>query len=367
MSAAMKETHGGNIWEAAELTATLPEKIIDFSASINPIVSQKVVSAIKGGIRLITAYPDPSSKALRAALAAFHGLTPDTLAPGNGSTEFIHLLPQVFKPAKALIVAPAFSEYAHSLEKTGCKISYLTLRQSEGYKLDLARLAAELKKGFDALYLANPANPTGVLTPKETVRQAARLCSMHGALFVVDEAFMDFCEDESIKHEAVATGNIIALRSMTKFWAMAGLRSGYIISNADLIKKISSRLPPWTVNTLASLATQAGLTDNLHRKQTLAWLKRERAFLYDGIGAISGLRPMPTSVNYFTIKITAASHTASSLRRRLFSDGILIRDLSAMRGLNKKFFRVAVKSRKDNKLLLAALNSALSDTSLTQD
>lgn len=353
----MKDVHGGNIWEAAD-AATMPEKIIDFSASINPLVSARVVAAIRGGIRQVSAYPDPASKALRHGLAAFHGLTADSVLPGNGSTEFIHLLPQIFKPAKALIVAPAFSEYACALDKTRCRTSYLTLRHDEAYTLNLARLDAKLKEGFDIFYLANPANPTGLLTPRDVIIEAGRICSRRGALFVVDEAFMDFCEAESIKREAVNARHIIVLRSMTKFWAMAGLRSGYIISNSRIVKKIAAHLPPWTINTLASVATQAGLTDDRHRARTLAWLKREGPFLYNGIDAVPGIKPLPSSVNYFTVRITAAPHTASGLKRRLYNDGILIRDLSAMRGLGKKFFRVAVKTRQENKTLLAALKKA---------
>jgi len=354
----MKDIHGGNIWEAADNAATLPEEFIDFSASINPLASRKVVAAIKGGIRQIPAYPDPTSKALRRNLAAFHGLTPDSILPGNGSTEFIHLLPQIFKPSKALIVAPAFSEYAAGLCKTGCKTSYLTLRQDEGFSINLARLDARLKNGFDILYLANPSNPTGALTPRDAVLEAANICRKAGALFVVDEAFVDFCEPESVKAEAAAARHIIVLRSMTKFWAMAGLRSGYVVTNAGFIKKIATHLPPWTVNTLASLATEAGLTDIRHRQHTLAWLKREGPFLYNGLNAIAGLKPVPSSANYFMVEITAASHTASSLKAALYNDGILIRDLSAMTGLNKRFFRVAVKTRKENMTLIAALKKA---------
>jgi len=357
----VKETHGGNIWEAAQQSATLPEKILDFSASINPLVSPKVLSAVKDGIRHIHAYPDPASTALRAALAAFHGIDANETLAGNGSTEFIHLLPQVFKPAGALIVAPAFSEYAIGLEKTGCAPAYLTLRADEGYALNLSRLDAGLKKRpkIDIVYLANPANPTGVLTPKETVCEAGRICKRRHALMVVDEAFMDFTEDESMKHEAIKSRHVIVLRSMTKFWAMAGLRAGYIVCNRALVKKIAAHLLPWSVNTIASQAAQAALTDDGHRARTLAWLRQEGRFLYAGLAAIPGLAPMPSSANFFMVKTTAPSRTASSLRRELYENGILIRDLSAMRGAGRRFFRVAVRTRDENKTLLAALRKAL--------
>lgn len=357
----MKETHGGNIWEAALQSATRPENILDFSASINPLTSAKLLSAIKNGIRHIHAYPDPASKALRAALAAFHGIDAGQTLAGNGSTEFIHLLPQVFKPTRALIIAPAFSEYAIGLEKTGCAPACLTLRADEAYALNLSRLDAALKKGpkIDIVYLANPANPTGVLMPKDTIAEACRICKRRGALMVVDEAFMDFTEDASVKHEAIRSRHIIVLRSMTKFWAMAGLRAGYIIGNKALVKKVAAHLPPWSINTLASLAARAALTDDGHRAATLAWLRQEQRFLYAGLAGIPGLAPLPSSANFFMVRITAPSTAASSLRRTLYKDGILIRDLSAMRGAGKKFFRVAVRTRTENKALLAALRKAV--------
>ncbi|MBI5885768.1 MAG: threonine-phosphate decarboxylase [Deltaproteobacteria bacterium] len=356
----MKETHGGNIWEAAAQTATPPEKILDFSASINPLTSAKVLSAIKDGIRHIHAYPDPASKALRATLAAFHGIDADQTLAGNGSTEFIHLLPQVFKPTRALIIAPAFSEYAIGLEKTGCAPAYLTLREDEGFTLNLPRLDAALKKGpkTDIVYLANPANPTGVLTAKDAVYEAIRICKRRNALMVVDEAFMDFIESESVKHEAIRSRHVIVLRSMTKFWAMAGLRAGYIVCNKTLVKKVAAHLPPWSINTLASLAARAALTDDGHRAATFAWLGREQRFLHAGLAGIQGLAPLPSSANFFMVRITAPPATASSLRRALYKDGLLIRDLSAMAGAGKKFFRVAVRTSDENKALLAALRKA---------
>lgn len=350
-----KDIHGGNIWEAAIEAAVLPEKIIDFSASINPLSSVKVYAAIKSGLRHIPAYPDPKARALRAVLASYHGIDPAETYPGNGSTEFIHLLPRVFKPGRALIVEPAFSEYRAGLDKVGCKAAGLILRADAGFTLDLARLDSRLKDGFDIVYIANPANPTGVLTPKDVLLEAARICKKRRAQLIVDEAFMDFCEQASIKREAVRNKRVMVLRSMTKFWSMAGMRLGYIVGHRDVIKRVATEMPPWSVNTLASCAAAAGLTDAAFSVKTMRWLERERKFLFTGLGAISGLKPFASSVNFLLVKITDPAHTAPALRAALNEAGMLIRDLSAFRGLGKRYFRVAVKTRAENAALLAAL------------
>lgn len=353
----MRDIHGGNIWGASVASSIPPEEILDFSASINPFgapdgVRAAIERVLKKG--LASPYPDPESSALRSALAGFHGVRAPEVLPGNGSTEFIYLIPGVYRPKKALIAEPAFSEYRRALEGFGCGVESLVLREKDGFAFDPGRFADKVKKGFDLVVLANPANPTGALMEKAEVLEAAKICGKAGAALVVDEAFADFAEAGSIKRECTAMRHVVVLRSMTKFFSMAGLRLGFIVAHASTVKRFSSFIPPWSVNTLASVAGAAALEDSGYIARTLRWAARERGALFKGLSSIGALKPYPGAANFLMAKITAPL-TATELKARLFGDRILIRDLSAFRGLGNRHFRVAVRKGRENSLLMDAL------------
>ncbi|MBI5235626.1 MAG: threonine-phosphate decarboxylase [Deltaproteobacteria bacterium] len=357
----MKDVHGGNIWEAASV---LPGKgrILDFSASINPLgTPPSVVSAILAGLDMLSPYPDPQNIALRNALSDFHsnGIEPCHVLPCNGSTEAIHLLPRVFKPHRVLIAEPAFSEYRASLASSGAVVNVLKLKEADGWALNLGRLDSALARGYDLFYIANPANPTGALIDKDTLISVARVCAKRKTIMVVDEAFVDFCEHESLKREAIRLENVIVLRSMTKFYSMAGLRLGYVVACERLIKKLGVAMAPWSVNTLASFAGQAALKDTAYHGRTLEWFEKERVYLAKGLGSLSGVVVYPSAANFFMARLSGDYTNAALLKQSLFERRILIRELGAFPCLGQGYFRVAIRTRAENNRLLSVLSKVL--------
>jgi threonine-phosphate decarboxylase len=358
----MKDTHGGNIWEASKKSGLNPCDVIDFSASINPLGAP--IPAKKAAIRALSlagAYPDPGQTELRRALALHNNVGFENVIAANGSTELIYLVPRLFAPGRALIVEPAFSEYRRALTIAGWKVDSFIAGEKSGFLPSAEKFKKKLgKRRYKLVWLANPSNPVGTLLKKDDVMRLYASCRAVGATFVVDEAFMDFTEDESVKKEAVRQAGIIVLCSMTKFYSMAGLRLGYAVASEKIIKNVASALPPWSVNTVASLAGIAALGDVQFRKKTLKWLEIERQSLFDGINATCGLQAFDSTANYITVKVQRGALSANELTVLLFKKGILIRDLSAWRGLGPKFFRVAVKDKKSNIALVNALKAVLS-------
>ncbi len=366
----MKDVHGGNIWEAASALSG-KGRILDFSASINPLgPPPSVVAAIRAGLEMLSPYPDPQNIALKKALSAFHsgpsgGIEPRHILPCNGSTEAIHLLPRVFKPRRALIAEPAFSEYRASLAAGDCIVHALKLREEDGFALRDSVLESALAKGYDLFYIANPSNPTGALIDKDTLISVARVCAKRKTIMVVDEAFVDFCEHESLKYEAIRLANIIVLRSMTKFYSMAGLRLGYVVAGERLVKKLSAAMPPWSVNTIAALAGSVALKDAAYQRRTLEWFEKERVYLAKGLSSLGGVTAYPSAANFFMARLSGDSRymggeaDAALLKKRLFERRILIRELGGFRGLDQTYFRVALRTRVENNRLLHALSQVL--------
>jgi len=362
----MNKTHGGNIWKIAKENSFKPEDIIDFSASINPLgLSPDARRRMMESVSILGHYPEPCADMIRHGLAKFHNLSSENIIAGNGSTEFIHLIPQIFRPKRAIIVEPAFSEYRNALELCGCEIKDFMAHEDEGFIPDVKRLYSAVRAGCDMVYLCNPANPTGVLLQKKDVVEMAKECSRSSAVLVVDEAFMDFAENESVKREAAHLDNLIVIRSMTKFFGMAGLRLGYIISNKKLVKRFEDFKPPWSVNTLAIIAGIESLQDADFIMATTRWFEEEREFLYNGLNAIAGLKAYPSSANYFLVKILQKDISSATLQAALLNEGILIRDCSLFPGMDSTFFRVAVRRREENRTFIDAIKKLLDINCLT--
>ncbi len=351
----MKDIHGGDIWKASRDAGISAEGIIDFSASINPLgLSPMAARAIRKSLKLIHSYPDPSSSSVAEALAGYHGIDSSEILPGNGSTEFIHVAPLLLKPRSSLIVEPAFSEYRKALRDNGSRVDGFILEEKDGFSVDVRRLKRRISKGCDLLCVANPANPTGAVAEKEDIIEIAQFCKRRGTVLIVDEAFVDFCEERSIKKEAVRLRNVVVLRSMTKFFSMPGLRLGYVIAHRDTINKFARRLPPWSVNAVAAAAVES-VRDGRYILKVHSWLAGEKVFFRQGLDSVKGLKVFDGAANFFMVKIIDPGLTAPELKSILFKKSVLIRDLSAFPGLGERYFRIAVKKRRENGMLIDAL------------
>ena len=356
----MNKIHGGNIYEIARQFGLNPDEIIDFSASINPLgLSKKAEKKLKENLSAVPHYPDPQCFDLTQALAQFHGLEPEQILAGAGSTEFIYAIPRVLKIQHALVVTPTISEYENALEGSsdgrGCRIHYFETREEDGFELCVESLLFALTQGYEALYLCNPNNPTGILTEKEDLRKILAQTEREKVWFILDEAFIDLVEQESLKREAGACSRLILLRSLTKFFALPGLRVGYMISHPEVIQKFHQQKEPCTVNALAQIAAVESLKDEGYISRTKEFIDQERDRLIYGLRSIPGFVPYPSSANFLLVQLHPSLNLrAAELREKLIPRGILIRDCNSFHHLGPYFFRIAVRSRKENNLLLRA-------------
>ncbi|QEM69169.1 threonine-phosphate decarboxylase [Geobacter sp. FeAm09] len=351
--------HGGTIFATARRMGVPPSALADFSASINPLGPSPLVrSAIDHALDSLIHYPDTGHEELKEALAHYHGLPAAHFVVANGSTELIYQLPAILSGRRALLAVPCFSEYERALERQQWEVHHFPLLPQDGFSLDPARLEAKLAEGYDAFYLCNPGNPSGTLYPPQTIERVRDLCSAAGTFLVLDEAFMDFCEEASAKHAVVAGGNALILRSMTKFFGIPGLRLGYAMANEPLCGRLDALGVPWSVNTLAQAAGRAALRDEEHNRQTLLFIDRERRFLADRLAGLPRLRVYPARANFLLVEITGGM-TARELAQMLLPELVIIRDCASFDGLTPRFFRIAVRTRPENEHLVACLEKIL--------
>lgn len=350
--------HGGNIYKAALESGISEEKIMDFSASINPLgVSAKVKEVILQELDPLVNYPDPDTKELRHKISRHLGLDPENILCGNGSTELIYLIPRALKPKSVLITAPAFSEYERA-----CRLNYESsimsyeLKEKNNFQINpdefISAMTGEMNSTphCDMAFLCNPNNPTGSLLKREEVLKIAEAARESKCFLVVDEAFIDFTPDESVIADVRDNPYLMVLRSMTKFYALTGLRIGYGVFHKDLIERIKEFKEPWTVNNLAQKAAIAALEDSVYVDKTFNLINEEKAFMEKRFRETE-IKYFPSAANYYLLKIENAGDVVSSLRKK----GMLVRDCSNYKGLGRSYIRVAVKSHKHNEALLEEL------------
>jgi threonine-phosphate decarboxylase len=347
--------HGGNVFAVARSLGVAPEQILDFSASINPLgMASGVRGALGNCVERLLHYPDKGAAELKDCLASYHGVNSAQIAVANGSTELIHLLPRLVGGNRALIVAPAFAEYACALEKSGWQIDYFTLKGENAFALSLPALRKKLAKRYDMLFICNPGNPTGALIPKGEIAGVLELCRESGTFLVLDEAFIDFCEEDSAKDLIGGFDRAVLLRSMTKFFAIPGLRLGYAIGAPETIAALGSLQDPWSVNTAAQVAGIASLSDPAYCERTRSYVSAERDRLATALARLGSFDIFPSRANYLLLRIRNGS-SAAALRSRLLESGVLIRDCGNFEGLDGSYFRIAVRLREENERLVELL------------
>ncbi|MEO5657642.1 MAG: aminotransferase class I/II-fold pyridoxal phosphate-dependent enzyme, partial [Nitrospiria bacterium] len=309
----------------------------------NPLGPPPEVNAVlRAASALVSAYPDIECRALRRGLARLHGLSADSMLIGNGSTEFIFLLPRVFGPRTVLTFPPTYRDYAEAAEAAGAAIAN---GYTAGARGDLA-------------FVCNPNNPTGTAFDADAVRAlaAARLST----LFVVDEAYVDLSDAPETFSllSAPLPDNVIVLRSFTKTYAIPGLRLGYAVGAPALMARIERFKEPWAVNALALAVGQTLLDCGGHARAGAELIGRERVRLIERLGTLTGFHPAASRANFVLVRLPDGLH-ADALRDRLIEDRILIRSCADFDGLGPSYIRVAVRTEAENRRLVEALAAAV--------
>ncbi len=345
--------HGGDVWGAARELGCPVEEILDFSASINPLgIPEGVLRAAREALPLSIHYPEPDAASLRRELSAFHDLSEANILPGNGSTELIHLFARVLRPRRALLVTPAFSEYRKALERSDTLIEPFPLHPADVFRFDPVALLRRLTPETDLVLLANPGNPTGTGIDPAALEAVVRGAG-EGLVVAVDEAFIDFCPKRSVIERVGGNDNLYVFRSLTKFYAIPGLRAGYLAGPTAGIARLERASSPWAFSAPSLAAARACLSQADYRCLTLETIPVLRSRLAAGLTSL-GATVFPSEANFLLFRLEtgpAAPQIAASLRR----EGILVRECSNFPPLNERYLRVAVRSEADNERLLCEM------------
>jgi histidinol-phosphate/aromatic aminotransferase/cobyric acid decarboxylase-like protein len=346
------------LFRHGDRAASQPGIRLDFSVNLNPLGIDRslwrLLALEATTNRTYTEYPDPDCRGLTERLALRHDVPAEAVVVGNGANDLIYATARALRPRRVAIAEPTYTEYLRASLLAGASASHWL---AEG---DDFRLAPFDPEGADLVWLGNPNNPTGRLLPPGTL--APWVEGHPKTVFVVDEAFLPFRADEA-EHSLVPAcrrlPNLVALRSMTKVYALAGLRLGYAVACPALAARLREQVVPWSVNAVAQAAGVVTLdNDDYFLLTTRNWLGQNLGPFLAALGTCSDhLRVIPSEANFVLLRLKTV--TAGWLCRRLAERGIAVRDASNFVGLDERYVRVALRTPGANARLVADLRQIL--------
>jgi threonine-phosphate decarboxylase len=338
-------THGGDA----------PPGVLDFSASLNPLgPPEAALAAYFRAAGEICQYPAPYPGALAARIADWVDVAPENVVVGNGSTQLIHLMARLFRWRRPAVAIPTFSEIANALTLAGGEPAAIQLCASRDWRLTVNDAAHALAGGADAILAGRPNSPTGSMPEYDEAQAIAAAAAEAGAACVFDEAFIEFAAGaRSLARLAAASPNLIVLRSLTKIFAIPGLRLGFAVANPELAARMRDALEPWSVNVAAERVGAACL-DNAadYIARTHALIARERAFVIGELARTARLRPFPSAANF--LMLAADENAPGAFGNFMHERGIALRNLAALPGCDPHLYRIGLRSRAENLRLIEA-------------
>ena len=349
--------HGANVDNMAKQFGKDEKDIIDFSSNVNPHIISNLGKYVLEGLEKSRSYPDINYTNLRNNISDYINVDSELIIPGNGATEIIYLLMKSIKKRIA-ILNPTFSEYGRGAKLNNLEVIDFHLKEENNFSIDLDEIQNNMDR-FDSLFVCNPNNPNGKV---KDLNELLDLMIENDKLLIVDETFMEFVGEEE-KYSLIGrinqTENLFILKAVTKFFGMPGHRLGYgVTSNKQIIKNIYEYKEPWTINSFAENLSNYLFKDKDYISSSKEYYVNERKFMLQELRNIPKLKVYDTDTNFVLMKLEDGE--SNSLKLELFEKyNILIRDASNFIGLDKGYFRVAIKGHEDNKALIEALKKVL--------
>lgn len=350
--------HGGNIYGLTRTQSCDWRDILDYSANINPLgLPPSVRDSIRAVLDSIIHYPDPEATELKRAISSHYHVPAEAITVGNGAVELLYLLCYQLRPTEAIVFAPAFSEYERAARAAGAAVRHIYCRAEDDFSLELDKAASAQPNSI--IFLGNPNNPTGKLLDREALLNLLTVCREKHTIVVVDESFIDFLPNNvqcTCRSLLDSFENLVVIHSMTKFYAIPGLRLGFALTEPRLAARLQLAKDPWNVNSLAQAAGVAALADEGYQAKSREVMASAKNEFYQSLIQLPGFKPYMPSVNYILIDVKETRKSAAQWNKALNSFGIMIRDCGNYPGLTPYYMRVAVKLPEQNMLFVNRLN-----------
>ncbi len=355
--------HGGNRESLAEKCACQVEELIDFSANINPLgPPDSIRGVISRNVSQLIHYPDPSSRKLIGAISRSTQQNSNTIVVGNGTSELLFAITNTVRAKRALIPVPSYIDYATACKAAGLAVQYFYLLEENNFYLDCEALKKVLLPG-DLVIIGQPNNPTGRLVDRENLISLA--IDHPDITFLVDEAFAGFVN--GYKSLAGCVQNLVVLCSLTKLYAIPGLRLGYLVAHEEICSKIFRYIPPWSVNTLAQEVGKSLFKESQYVDASCQYVQINRPLFQARLQNIQHLTVFDSDANFLLIKSEHPDLDGPKIAQHLLEKAkIAIRVCDNYEGLDRKYFRLALRTEAEQDQLLNVLEDLLGVIKVTK-
>jgi histidinol-phosphate/aromatic aminotransferase/cobyric acid decarboxylase-like protein/GNAT superfamily N-acetyltransferase len=312
---------------------------------------------------LMRTSPPPQSEGLRRAIARHRGVSEENLLPGAGSSDLIYLAFRQWlkRNSRVLVLDPMYGEYVHILEKViGCQVDRIVLKRRGGYVVDLEELRARAKLGYDLIVLVNPNNPTGQHIAGHKLKEV--LCCVPGSTRVwVDEAYIDYVgADESLERFAATSENTIVCKTMSKAYALSGMRVAYLCGSPHQLSDLVAMTPPWAVSLPGQVAAVKALGDSAYYQERYRETRKLREQLIEGLRGIGIHEIVPGQANFVMFHLEPDQAPAATVLSEARRRGVFLRDASLMGSeVGPRALRITVKDEEANERVIATLEGVL--------
>ena len=333
------------------------KKMLDFSVNINPLgIPAGIREKLIAGIDELVKYPEITGVSAIGKIADDLAVLPENIILGNGAIELIYLFARSMGPGKAVIIQPTFNEYERALKLYGWDVVHHVLTAADNFTINPEALAAVIKNEKpQAVFLCNPNNPTGRVYGNDFIREMLEHSAPEISWFL-DESFMDFSDESgSLSLVKEAKQRVFILKSLTKFYALPGLRIGYGVGMAPIIAKMEGFKEPWTINALGLIAATAVYDEKDYAEQTKTYIKAERQRVFEALNQIESLKVYPSGADFHLCRLLQG--TVAELQIALEKEGMSLRTCEDFIGLDHTYFRIAIKKEADNTKLLTFLKN----------
>jgi threonine-phosphate decarboxylase len=347
--------HGGQLRHIAERFGIPLAQLVDFSANINPdgppLAVLSSLRASLGDPAVLNTYPDLDQSELKQAIGRFAGVSPQMITVANGFAPLLESALRLLKGKRCLLPVPSFLEYRRTLERFGVEIIPHTLTPGSSFRYDVEAL---LTGEHDAILLANPQNPSGVLTSQRELLSLVEAAASRRMLILLDEAFIDYAPAHTLAPDAERLPNLIVFRSVTKFLGVPGLRVGYMVAHQAMTRKLRDDIVPWPITTLAARAVAAGLADEAFAERTRLLNERRSGDLRLRLESL-GIQAYPSAANFLLFRLPVPNQQSSFWQRMIVEHSLVLRDCSNYEALSQGHIRTAVRNEQENTRLAEAV------------
>ncbi len=353
-----KTVHGGQAWKLKDID--------DYSHNLNPFGPPDCISEIASSAAIhADHYPDDSSIGFRTAVAEQFGVTPENVIAGAGSSDIIRMFPNTFlsKGDRVVMFRPSFAEYTQQCRIVGAEIDYVPLRPEKDYRIDIGELKGKLTEGTRALYICNPNNPTGRVEEREKIISIIEMCQQRGIFVFLDETLLELVDgyrDISCAHLVNEYDNLIVAGSLTKSFAIPGIRIGFGITSKAIADEMNKVRMTWNIGIVEQTVGEVLVSnhmDYVHDASKI--LGQESEYVYSELKRMGFPVSAPADSFFYFCDITSIGYNSKSFTEAMLAHGIMVRDCNSFGPDYSGCVRFCVKDREHDDRFLEAVRKVM--------